>query len=356
MLQTLRDIYDTLSLPSGEYVPIDPSILGAYSDTSYTLPDFPDFAKSLKTCYQLRLENIRLLYFSPVTELTRFEILRLRRCVSRAYVLVRAHHVEATPFEIYIAPHTEQRAFPEHGSLVQPKHINGAFTYVRAGATPSTPTLTPAPAPALAPALAPGQSSDPVPVKIYIFRKEEFPKVMLHEICHHLPYHTPPAKWQPDVLGEFYRFFSIDALGCPNQCRVRLEPNEAIVEFWATIFHLMFLSIESKNPQRFPALLACEKQWSAQQSHLLLERQRSSPGGRWVEDTHSYAYIVLKNILLQHAEDFMANQQPPYDPRALLNFFKTRAESPGRSIPKNASSARRSRCARSMRMTALGDM
>ena len=89
MLQTLRDIYDTLSALRGDYVPIDPSIIGAYSDTSYTLPDFSDFAKSLKTCYQLRLQNILLSYFSTDAELTRFEIRKLQKCVSRAHVLTR---------------------------------------------------------------------------------------------------------------------------------------------------------------------------------------------------------------------------------------------------------------------------
>jgi len=253
MLEILQDLYRAVTPPKGDYVPIDPSIIGAYNDTSYTLPDFSDFAKSLKTCYQLRLENIRLLYFTHVAELTRFEIRKLQKCVSRAHVLTRVHGVDTTHFEIYIAPHTGKRTFPIDGSIVQPKHINGAFTYVRAGAPSHTPATT-------------TSKPDPVPVKIYIFRQEEFPKVMLHEICHHLPYHTPPTKWHPDILGEFYRYFGIDATGCPNQCRVRLEPNEAIVEFWATIFHIMFLSIESKDLRRFPALLECEKKWSDQQA------------------------------------------------------------------------------------------
>jgi len=340
MLQTLRDIYDTLSALRGDYVPIDPSIIGAYSDTSYTLPDFSDFAKSLKTCYQLRLQNILLSYFSTDAELTRFEIRKLQKCVSRAHVLTRVHGVDTTHFEIYIAPHTGKRTFPNHGAIVKPKHINGAFTYVRN-------TIAPVSSPSPPPPTSTATPQDPV--RIYIFRQEEFPKVMLHELCHHLPYHTPPTKWHPDILGEFYRYFGIDATGCPNQCRVRLEPNEAIVEFWATIFHIMFLSIESKDLRRFPALLECEKQWSEKQARELLERQRALPNGRWIEDTHSYAYIVLKNILLQHADTFMASQQPPYEPRVLLEFFTTHAKAPPPTkLPKTTS--------RSMRMTALGDL
>jgi hypothetical protein len=327
MLRELHALYreSQVASSSESYISIDPSVLKEFRESSYILPDLPEFLDSLKSCYCIQYGNVKLMFFSPNTSLSRFELFKLRRCAKRAHVLTKFYQKHTTPFEFYVVPHKSLRQFPAEGDIVRPENINGGFTYVSSLETTSL-------------------------VQIFIFRLEEFPKVMLHEITHHLPFHTPSSKWSPSVINAFYKLFTIDTAGCPHDCTVRLEPNEAIVEFWATIFHLMFLCIESNEISRFEQLLACEQRWSAKQASRLLQLQRkaSTP---WTEETHSYAYIVLKDLFLQNALAFMQSFRPPYDPWQMLQFLQNavqKREPPQGSHPPTPTD--------SMRMTLLGDM
>lgn len=329
-LLALETIYRNAPPLTGGYIPINPSALQRFQESAYTIPDLPSFIKTLKTCYRIQCENISLHYYTPndATALSRFEICKLRRCAKRAYALTHAHAVRTMEFRFYIVPHESLRRMPADGDIVRPEHINGGFTWV-------THTHT-----------------SHMPVEIYIYRKEEFPKVMLHEITHHLPYHTHPSKWSAPVLSEFYRVFDINQAGCPHQCTVQLEPNEAIVEFWATLFQLMFVAIDthSVSTSNFDKLLQCEQRWSQKQSDKLVQFQKAK-GKPWTEETHAFAYIVLKNLLLQNTDLFIASHTPPYDPVRILQFLKTAAAS-APSGPSGSASA----ISPSMRMTTFGDL
>ena len=72
--------------------------------------------------------------------------------------------------------------------------------------------------------------------KIFIVRKEESNKVILHEIIHHNKL-IHSNKWKKTNIKKLKKHFNID-----DKCD--LEPNEAIIEFWATIIHLFFISIQ----------------------------------------------------------------------------------------------------------------
>lgn len=334
-LRTLESIYRNAPPLTGAYIPIDPSALQRFQESAYTIPDLPAFIKTLKTCYRIQCENISLHYYTPndASAFSRFEICKLRRCAKRAYALTQAHAANSTEFRFHIVPHESLRRMPAKGDIVRPEHINGGFTWVYSSShTPHTHAIH-------------------TPVEIYIYRKEEFPKVMLHEITHHLPYHTHQSKWSASVLAEFYRIFDINQAGCPHQCTVQLEPNEAIVEFWATLFQLMFVAI-STSTSKFDKLLQCEQRWSQKQADKLVQFQKAT-GKPWTEETHAYAYIVLKNLLLQNVELFIASQNVPYDPVSILQFLKTASSAPSAPSTTTTASALGHE---SMRMTTFGDL
>jgi hypothetical protein len=204
--------------------------------------------------------------------------LLLKRILQRISTLMVMY--ESTKhLEFWLLPTPARRVIPQHDhERVQPKHINGGFTYPTHG-------------------------------EVFIFRREEFPKVMLHETIHNLSLDTY-HDWAsvPEVVQELYDAFRIDTTGCPYKCTTFLNPNEAIVETWAEIFHVLFLAIEYR--WRWEPMLDMEKRWAIQQARKILKKQKKM-GGVWAEDTHAYSYIVLRSIILWNANEFV--QTSPRD-------------------------------------------
>ena len=68
---------------------------------------------------------------------------------------------------------------------------------------------------------------------IYIVRKEEYPKVLLHELLHHNKYiHSSFKEYNINRLKKHFNIIANNTF----------DPNETIVEFWATIIHLKHIS------------------------------------------------------------------------------------------------------------------
>lgn len=219
----------------------------------------------------------------------------------------------------YLVPFNKPRTFPGEGEQVGAAHINGAYTYL-------------------------------VQKQVFIYRLEEFPKVAIHEACHHLPMHTD--HWDPVSLMRLYDELSISKKGCDmmQQCMTDIRPNEAIVEAWANIYHIRFVSAEYDF--RYEDLMASEIQHALMQTKKILEHQKHH-FPLWQEDTHSFSYIVLRTVLLFFAKEFCEMGQP-YDTIELTNFMIKKFNSPefqkalaSVSIPSKDKSH--------MRMTRFGD-
>lgn len=186
-----------------------------------------------------------------------FRILRRLECLHTAFKM------RDDKFEYWLVPHPSLRHFPRFASQpIRPKHINGAYTYT----TESV---------------------------VIVFRAEEFPKVMLHELIHHLPLDTYD-EWPSDVLRSLAEAFGIGST-------FPLNPNEAVVEAWAELFHLSFIAYEYNWD--FADLLETECGWAKQQTARILKKQKTM--GEWSETTQAYSYIVFRTIFLMHPGKFM---------------------------------------------------
>lgn len=210
-----------------------------------------------------------------------------------------------------------KRMMPVRGH-VQPKHINGGYTYVH--------------------------GSD-----IYVLRREEFPKVVLHEVIHHTIHHR--KSWSPEGLMRLYETFHISRHKCDetmDTCSTILEPNEALVECWAEVIHLMFVSIDTRIS--FNNLWNAEQEYAFQQTKNLLNVQATHMS-EWQEGTHSYSYIVLRTLLLCTFPKWAFGQ---LDTNAMTMHILSTWESP--AIQQRLQQTKRSRSkVKSLRMTLLGD-
>lgn len=248
--------------------------------------------------------------------------LLIHRVLKRAETIMRVFG-QFKGLTIWLVPSPALRHFPQtESAMIHGHHINGGFTY---------------------PALQ----------EIYIHRMEEFPKVVLHEVLHHMPVDVSEL-WDahPDMVDEMYRLFDIDRRGCPLQCHTVLRPNEAVVEAWADLFQIAFVSIEYHIPWR--RLYAMETSWVWGQVAKIMEKQRTM-GGVWKEGTHAYSYIVLRAFLLSHVPTLLAlhegtSLQPMLE---LVRRYPTqRLSEMVRRMPPSPRKQQRT----SLRMTILGDL
>lgn len=217
------------------------------------------------------------------------------------------------PLSFYIVPCGETKAFPPPGKLIDATHVNSAYTY---------------------------QNEH----NIYIYRKEEFPKVILHETLHHMNGIDTSKLWSSTTENMVYEMFRIHE-------STDLRPNEAIVEMWAELFHMAFIAAEYN--MSFDAIYDHELRWAMQQAKRILARQGDA---KWREDTHAFSYYVIRSILLFSPDEFISILKTAYSPAGITSLigqlrsvyssdaYTTAIRSV--KIPKNAS----------FRMTIFGDL
>lgn len=241
----------------------------------------------------LKLEEITLNVLGKPPSL-----LLCKKVIARVATIIRIFSGESV--EMWWLPCDIPRYLPLKNEVISPDHINGGFAF-------------------------------PKQRTIYIFRKDEFPKVALHETFHTIPLiHTD--KWTPNDLLELYKQLHMDmrycTVECMECCNTKLEPNEAIVETWAILFQIIFICYElNVDLSTLNKMLDTEIQLGYHNSHLLVERGALNPQQEWKEDTHLFSYIILKTVLLSHLNEFLELKKP-YNPREVTNFLLKYIKSP----------------------------
>lgn len=145
-------------------------------------------------------------------------------------------------------------------------------------------------------------------VNIYILRYEEFPKVLIHELIHHIPYIHNTFK--TNNIDKIKKHFKI--------ANKNLDINECIIEFWATIMHLYYISTEYNKD--IYKLFIKELKYSLYKSNQLLELEKKN-SSIWSDNTNVYCYIIFKTILLYNIDEFMKIYTFPYDDDIITDFL-----------------------------------
>ena len=144
---------------------------------------------------------------------------------------------------------------------IESKNVNGAFTFINSN-------------------------------NIFIIRKQELGKVVIHELLHHnnkIHLHN----WKEQNINMLKRNFEIN-----YQCK--LYPNEAIIEAFACLLMCCFISIQRKIP--FKTVYYKEMIHSQKMANVILNMQNDK---EWYEKTNAFCYIVFKCILFCKFNDFM---------------------------------------------------
>jgi len=154
------------------------------------------------------------------------------------------------------------------------------------------------------------RSVDVPSVDIYIIRKEEFGKVIIHEIIHHIT--LIHSKFKKSNIDKLKQFFNISPLA-------DIDPNETIVEFCATIYHLYQISLETNAD--FYNLFKDELKYSLYKTQQLLNLQKKMPNGIWYEESHIFCYIIFKTIIMYNFCEFQKIYTFPYNDDVITDFL-----------------------------------
>jgi hypothetical protein len=206
-----------------------------------------------------------------------------------------------------ILPDGSPRRWPVAGARVGHTHINGGLTY-RDGS------------------------------EVFIFRKEEFPKVMLHEALHHTRAHAETGAGVAAWLRRTYRVAS--------QTPLRVE--EGIVEAVATLAQAAAVADEGLHAGDVEER---ERQWAFAQARRLLAYQKKY-FAEWQEDTNAFAYLVVRALCLTDVARFRRAVRLLRDGRPVdwAAFFQAAHATAAASWQRSPT-----RPIASMRMTVFGD-
>lgn len=156
------------------------------------------------------------------------------------------------------------KRLPRKGEAIAPDHINSGLTYLW---------------------------GDDDGTSILMFRMQEFPKVLCHELLHF--YGVGISSEENSTMSrEFRKLFDVDA-------DVRLNMNEALTELNATVLNAAVLSA----PGGLMRTLREEFDHTSRTIAIMRDHFRLVPNSwrGWCETTHAFSYVVLKHILMAEA-------------------------------------------------------
>lgn len=144
---------------------------------------------------------------------------------------------------------------------------------------------------------------------ICCIRKEEYVKCIYHEIIHHIP--LIHKSFKKENIIKLKKHFKI--------LNEKIDPNEAIIEFWALVMFLKELSNNDDN--KYYELFKEELKYSLFKCYQINKLQNFY-GGYWKDnETNLYCYIIFKTIIMYNLDIFMNIYTFPYDDDKITDFL-----------------------------------
>jgi len=249
----------------------DPSVFSNFnkelleSSNKYLNYEFAyKYLEKCNHCYHITYKEINM-YIIMRNKITNKQMFQIFKNLYRVYLISKIYNISKWNkyiFNYYIIMNPQKRCMPsKKDDLIDVKNINGGFTYIHKN-------------------------------DIYIIRKEDYEKVIIHELLHHnILIHK--TDWEKENIKRLKEHFNIHN-------NMLLIPNEAIIEAFACVLNTIFYSIETGSSLQDN--LKKDQEHSICLAKKILDKQQ---GNKWQEKTHSYCYIVFKTILYVYFNKFL---------------------------------------------------
>jgi hypothetical protein len=276
-VSTISDIYNIIKtnynfvINDFKIIKADSSIFNNFnkelseSSNNYLNYEFAHkYLKKCNYCYHITYKEINM-YIIMRNKIVNKQKTQLFKNLYRVYLISKIYNISkqnSYVFNYYIIMNPQKRCMPSKKTdLIDVENINGGFTYT--------------------------YKND-----IYIIRKEDYNKVLIHELLHHnILIHK--TDWNKENIKKLKEHFNIDN-------NMLLIPNEAIIETFACILNTIFYSIETGTSLKNN--LKKDQEHSIYLTKKILDKQGNE---KWNEKTHSYCYIVFKTILYVYFNNFL---------------------------------------------------
>ena len=235
------------------------------SSNQYLNYDFAyKYLENSNYCYHITYKEINM-YIIMQNNITNKQKIEVFKNLYRLYLISNIYNISkwnSYKFNYYIIMNPQKRCLPsKKEDLIDVKNINGGFTYTNKN-------------------------------DIYIIRKEDYNKVLIHELLHHNIF-INKTDWCEENIKRLKEHFNINN-------NMLLIPNEAIVETYACVLNTIFYSIETGTSLKNN--LKKDQEHSINLAKKILDKQGNE---KWNEKTHSYCYIVFKTILYVYFNIFL---------------------------------------------------
>lgn len=246
--------------------------LKSYFTGDFNIKDVIDYIDNITDIYEFTNTNITVIVYYNKKEKIDFDF--IRRVINRGITILKDKIIKII---LLLSP---AKKILETNKVLSPNNANSGFTFISSN-------------------------------EIFIFRKEEFPKVILHELIHH------DKNIQNNNFKQENKQLLLSKFNIRPDCKLIL--NETIIELWATIIHLSFVSKEYKVD--FKQLLQTELAYSLFKCHQLFEIQKKQPNQLWYDKCNIYCYIIFKTILFYYHKELTKIYTYPYDDTKITNFL-----------------------------------
>jgi hypothetical protein len=232
------------------------------NDTYFDWNFCTKYANNCKYAYFINYKDINFYILTNIQISQKIKI-HLYKCVYRTFLIKNVYNIKPEQYiNFYIILNPLKRKLPNKKTeIINAKNINGGFTYINTN-------------------------------NIYIVRKEDYEKVIIHELLHHNNF----------IHYEDWNIRNIKTL--KNICRIEKTqifiPNEAIVETFAIILNVIFASIE--NNISFKKILNKDRKHNLIIAKKIIDKQGNNV---WKEKTHSYCYIVIRAVFYLFFKEFV---------------------------------------------------
>ena len=243
----------------------------------YKIPEVINYIDEITDIYIYKYENIeiRVYYRKKKDEIN---IQKIHKILKRAYKIT--DNCKNKLFMIHLIFSPAKKEF-NYNEMITARNVNSGFTYTKGN-------------------------------EIFIFRREEYPKVIIHELLHHQQMIDQSHITSTKDKNELMKHFNI------NKDTI-LILNETIIELWALIMHLSFIADEYKLD--INKLFEIETKYSIYKSYQILKLQETYKNQQWCDKCNIYAYIIFKMIIMTKIKDFFKIYSFPYDQTKIKDFI-----------------------------------
>jgi hypothetical protein len=243
----------------------------------YYIPEVISFINEITSIYNYKYQNlITKVYYRNNKD--KINIPKIQRVIKRAFQVVNNLNNHKF-FTIHLILSKAKKEFV-FDRIITSSNVNSGFTYANGN-------------------------------EIFIFREEEYPKVIIHELLHHQKM-IDNQEFKTENKLRLMKHFNIN-----NQTILIL--NETIIELWALILHLYLISNEYNLS--FKELYDIEFKYSCLKSYQILKLQETYKNNEWCDKCNIYSYIIFKMIIMSKLHLFLRIFTYPYNDTTITNFL-----------------------------------